>query len=157
MYNPSSTKPDFMKRFFAPYNFPASVDFALLLLRLVFGYAFILHGWGKIQNPMGWMGPDSGIPSVFQALAAISEFVGGIALILGLVIRLASLGLLVTMVVAVYTHAVKMGDPFVNPKGAGSYELPAIYLCISILLLAAGAGGFSLDKALFGTRTATLR
>jgi len=146
-----------MKRFFATYNFPAPVDFALLLIRLVCGYAFILHGWGKIQNPMGWMGPDAGVPSVFQALAAISEFVGGIALILGLVTRLASLGLLVTMVVAVYTHALKMGDPFVNPKGAGSYELPAVYLCITVLLLAAGAGGFSLDKALFGTRAVTLR
>jgi putative oxidoreductase len=146
-----------MKRFFAPYNFPASVDFALLLIRLVCGYAFILHGWGKIQNPMGWMGPDSFIPPVFQALAAISEFVGGIALILGLVTRLASLGLLVTMLVAVYVHAIKMGDPFVNPKGAGSYELPTIYLCVMILLAAAGAGGFSLDKALFGTRATPLR
>ncbi len=146
-----------MKRFFAPYNFPASVDFALLLIRLVCGYAFILHGWEKIQNPMGWMGPDSPIPSVFQALAAISEFVGGIALILGFVTRLASLGLLITMLVAVYVHAAQMGDPFVNPKGAGSYELPAVYLCIMVLLLAAGAGGFSLDKALFGTRAVTLR
>jgi hypothetical protein len=33
----------------------------LLLLRLVVGVAFVLHGWPKIQNPFGWMGPESPI------------------------------------------------------------------------------------------------
>jgi len=50
----------------------------LLLLRLVAGSAFILHGWQKVQNPVGWMGPESSIPGFFQFLAAISEFGGGI-------------------------------------------------------------------------------
>ena len=65
------------------------MDVVLLLIRLVMGYAFILHGWGKIQNPMGWMGPDATVPGVLQLLAAVSEFGGGIALIIGLLTRLA--------------------------------------------------------------------
>ena len=65
----------------------------LLLLRLVMGVAFVLHGWGKIQNPMGWMGPEATMPAVLQALAAISEFGGGLALIAGLLTRSASLGI----------------------------------------------------------------
>lgn len=46
------------------------------------GVAFVLHGWPKIQNPMGWMnamGMQS-VPSFLQALAALAEFGGGIAL-----------------------------------------------------------------------------
>jgi putative oxidoreductase len=141
-----------MKKFFAPYNLAISVDLALLLIRLVCGYAFILHGWGKIQHPMSWMGPDSATPSVLQLLAAFSEFGGGIALVLGLIVRLASLGILSTMAVAVYTHAVTMGDPFMNPKGGSSFEPAAVYFCVAVVLLAAGAGRFSFDKLIFGYR-----
>jgi putative oxidoreductase len=141
-----------MKKFFAPYNLPVGIDLALLLIRLVCGYAFVLHGYGKIQHPMDWMGPQSNTPGVLQFLAAFSEFGGGIALILGLVIRLASLGILCTMAVAVYTHAFAMGDPFMNPKGGSSFEPAAVYFCVSVVLMAAGAGCFSLDRLLFGDR-----
>ena len=37
----------------------------------VAGLAFALHGWSKIQNPMGWMGPDAFAPGFMQALAAM--------------------------------------------------------------------------------------
>jgi putative oxidoreductase len=141
-----------MKRFFATYNFAVPVDLALLVLRLVVGYAFIMHGWGKIQYPMGWMGPQSFIPPVFQALAAIAEFGGGIALVIGFLTPLAGLGLLVTMGVAVYTHAFMFKDPFINYKGGSSYEPATIFFCIALLLMAAGAGRYSLDKLVFGDK-----
>ena len=48
----------------------------LLVLRLVMGAAFILHGWPKIQDPMGWMGPDAAMPAALLALAAVAEFGG---------------------------------------------------------------------------------
>ena len=124
-------------------------DVALLLLRLVAGLAFIFHGWGKIQNPFGWMGPDGFAPAPFQALAALSEFAGGIAWMFGLLTRLSAVGMACTMVVAVGMHAIMRGDPFVS-VGGSSYELGAVYFCVSILLLAAGPGRFSLDGKLFG-------
>jgi putative oxidoreductase len=126
-------------------------DIALLLLRLVAGLAFVFHGWPKIQNPFGWMGPDGFAPGLFQALAALSEFTGGLAWIVGLLIPLSSLGIACTMVVAVCMHAFMRGDPFVS-AGGSSYELAAIYFCISILLLAAGPGRFSADRKIFGSR-----
>ena len=64
----------------------------LLGLRLVMGAAFMFHGWPKIQNPLGWMGPEAPVPAILQALAALAEFGGGMALIVGLLTRLASLG-----------------------------------------------------------------
>ena len=127
-------------------------DLALLLLRVVAGLAFVLHGWGKIQNPFGWMGPDGFAPGIFQALAALSEFGGGLAWILGLLTPLASLGVASTMAVAFSFHAVVRGDPFVSMTGGPSFELAAVYFCIALLLIAMGPGRLSLDRPLFGRR-----
>ena len=130
----------------------AFVDVALLLIRVVAGLAFTIHGWGKIQNPFGWMGPDGFAPGVFQALAAVAEFGGGLAWILGLFTPLASLGILATMAVAFSFHAFMRGDPFVSMTGGPSSELAALYFSIALLLIAAGPGRFSLDRKLFGPR-----
>ena len=54
------------------------------------------------------------------------------------------------MMVAVYMHAIMKGDPFVA-RGS-SYEVPAVYLALTILLIAAGPGRLSLDRVLFGRR-----
>ena len=134
---------------------PTSVasDFALLAIRIVGGAAFMMHGWSKIRDPFNWMGPDSFAPGVFQALAALSEFGGGLAWILGLLTPIASMGIGFTMVVAVFFHAVMRGDPFVAAGGGASYELAAVYLCIALLVLAIGPGRFSLDRLLFGGRS----
>jgi len=136
-------------RVFRISDFPVEVESALLLIRLVVGIAFMYHGYGKIQHPMTWMGPDSAYPGIFQALAAISEFFGGAALALGFLTRIAAFGIVCTMSVAVYLHLVKLGDPFVNTAGGGSYEIALVYLVIGVLFLFAGPGRFSLDKLIF--------
>ena len=142
-----------MRRFFAVPEHSTSGDVALLLLRLVAGFAFALHGWPKIQNAFGWMGPEATVPGFLQALAALSEFGGGIAWILGLLTPLAALGILSTMVVAASLHAFVFKDPFVaSGPGQGSYELALVYLCVAILLIAMGPGRFSVDRSLFGRR-----
>jgi len=141
-----------IKKFFqiAPQNTNASL--ALLLLRLLFGIAFVLHGWGKIQAPFNWMPPDAPVPGILQFLAAFSEFGGGIAIILGLLTSLAALGLAFTMAVAAGMHMFVMKDPFVNTTGGSSYELAAIYFAISILFIVIGPGKFSVDRYLFKHR-----
>jgi putative oxidoreductase len=139
-----------MKKFFAVRTHSGDVDVVLLLIRLVTGFAFLLHGWGKIQHPMSWMGPESFIPAIFQALAALAEFGGGVLLILGLFTRLGALGLLITMLVAVIMHAFIMGDPFVNFTGGRSFEPATIYFLISLLILVMGPGKFSFDQKIFG-------
>ncbi|MCL4235125.1 MAG: DoxX family protein [Deltaproteobacteria bacterium] len=140
------------KRLFETPEQSAAASGALLLLRVVGGSAFMIHGWNKIQNPFGWMGPDAFAPSLFQALAALSEFGGGLAWILGLFTPLASLGIACTMIVAAWTHAVTRGDPFVG-KGGPSWELAALYFCIAVVFMAAGPGRNSLDHKIFGGRT----
>ena len=140
-----------MKNFFAVRPWSTDVTQVLFVVRVITGIAFILHGWGKIQNPFGWM-PGSSIPGIFQALAAVAEFGGGIALILGLFSRLASLGLLVTMLVAVYKHAIDFGHPFVAQGGGPSYEPATVYFLIFLLFVIMGPGRWSLDYKIFGSK-----
>ena len=139
-----------MRRLLYPDGFTPSVSLGLLLLRLVVGAAFLFHGWGKIKDPFGWIPYDTAIPGFLQAAAAIAEFGGGAALILGLLTRLASLGLGSTMAVAASLH-ISNGDPFVSPTGGPSWELATVYLACSALFLLAGPGRFSLDAVLFGS------
>ena len=139
-----------LRRIFQPPPQTLRASIGLLALRLFCGYAFMVHGWGKIQKPFSWMGADSGYPGFLQALAALSEFGGGLAWILGLLTPLASFGLACTMAVASYLHAISMKQGFVNTKETPqSAELPTVFLCVALLLLLAGPGRFSLDAALF--------
>lgn len=120
---------------------------ALAFIRIVAGIAFVIHGWGKIQNPFEWMGPNAGTPGIFQALAAVSEFFGGLGLLFGILTKPSALGIGATMVVAAYRHAFEWGDPFVS-KGKGSYELALVYLSLSVLFIVCGAGIYSLDAVI---------
>lgn len=122
----------------------------LLIARLVFGTGIALHGWGKIQHPFGWMGADATVPPVIQALAALSEFGGGIALIIGLLTPLAMVGLGITMITAIRTVHLAQGHPFVAAGGGRSYELAALYLTFAVLIIVLGPGRYSLDSLLFG-------
>lgn len=117
------------------------------------GAAFILHGWPKIQTPFGWMPPDANMPGFLQLLAAVAEFGGGIALILGLLTRVAALGLAVTMAVAAGMVHIPAGHPFVG-TGGPSWELAAVYFACAGLFLLAGPGRLSADHCLFGRQPA---
>ncbi len=139
-----------MIQLFKPVQVGGRVSLGLLTLRLVAGAAFLFHGWGKIQHPFSWMGENATVPGWLQALAALSEFGGGAAWILGLMTPLASFGILCTMAKAVHLHAVVRGDPFVGKDA--SYEPALVYLCVALLLLLAGPGKWSLDTLVFGRK-----
>lgn len=130
-----------------PANLSTPAATGLLILRLVAGLALMFHGYGKIQNPFGWMGPESWAPGVLQGLAALAEFGGGLALILGLLTPVACFGILCVMTVAIFSVHVPKGDVFVG-KG-GSYEVAALYAAIAVMLMFIGPGKFSLDAKLF--------
>jgi putative oxidoreductase len=143
-----------MRRLLYCNSLGASGSLGLLLLRLVMGAAFMIHGWPKIQNPTGWMPSDAGFPPALQACAAVAEFGGGIGLILGFLTPLAALGIAATMGVAIAKVHLPAGHPFVDSHGP-SYELPAVYLAGALAILLVGPGRFSLDACLFGRRGGT--
>jgi len=123
---------------------------ALLLMRLVVGAAFILHGWPKVQNPTGWMnrmGMKRPAPGFLQALAVLAEVGGGLALILGLLTPIAAFGIVCQMLAALFLVHLPNGDPFVA-HGKQTYETALVYLTIAILLIALGPGRWSVDALL---------
>lgn len=136
-----------MKNFFRTHQVSDRISMALLLLRIIAGVAMMQHGWSKIQAPFAWMGPDSPVPGFLQFLAALSEFGGGFAWVIGALFPLASLGLAFTMAFAFHFHAIVQGDPWV---GQSSFELALLYLTISIVFILIGPGKYSVDRKLFG-------
>jgi putative oxidoreductase len=124
----------------------------LLVLRLVVGIAFLHHGWSKIQEPMTWMNKFPNPPPGFlQAAAAVAEFGGGIALIIGFLTPLFAFLIACNMAVAAATVHIPHGDPFVG-HGGPSWELAAVYFSVAVCLLLVGPGQLSLDSLLFGRR-----
>lgn len=117
-----------------------------LVTRVTLGWTFLLTGWGKLHNIPKVVGffTELGIPAPeFQArLVATTEFVCGALLLLGLVTRLASIPLIITMVVAILTA--KKGDigGFSDLFGVMEY----LYIALLLWLGSYGAGALSLDR-----------
>jgi len=136
--------------FFSPryyFNGPGAVG--IFILRVFLGFALASHGQGKIMNPFNWMGPD--VPGIFQALAAFSEFFGGLAIMFGVLTPLACLGVMSTMFVAILSHIMRGDAYFVAPSGvkdANSYENAAVYFFFALTIFLIGPGLLSVDAAL---------
>ena len=124
-------------------------DFALLILRIVFGFGmFYAHGLPKIQKyeQLTTSFPDPlGLGSFVSLwLALLAEVVAAILLILGLGTRFVLIPLIITMLVAFFiVHA---DDPF------SKKELALLYLIPFISLFLTGPGKYSLDALIFKTK-----
>jgi putative oxidoreductase len=135
-------------------------DPVLTIVRVVLGVVMFAHGAQKMlgwfggygfRGTMGFFREQLKIPSVFAFFAIMAEFFGSIGLILGLFTRIAALGIAIVMLAAIFMVHLRVGffsNWFGNQKGEGfEYHLLAIALCI--VLLARGAGAFSLDHMLY--------
>jgi putative oxidoreductase len=141
------------------FSSPSSrqINIGLAVLRTIVGAIFVAHGAQKIfvfgfdgvAGAFGQMGiPMAGILGPFVALV---EFFGGLALITGVLTRVASLGLLSTMVVAILQVHLKNG--FFAPTGV---EFPLSLVAATAALVITGAGGFSLDSLIGRAKTSTV-
>jgi putative oxidoreductase len=125
-----------------------------LALRLPAGVIFAAHGAQKLFGWFGgyglegtgqWMGSIGLSPGYLMALLAGSaEFFGGLALILGLLVRPAAAALAFAMAVALFSVHIGKGL-FVSNNG---YEFALALIAVAVSLAVSGAGRASLDRAL---------
>jgi putative oxidoreductase len=131
-----------------------AAGFDTVPLRLGAGVIFAAHGAQKLfgwfggyglEGTAGWMASIGLEPGVLMAaLAGGAEFFGGLALILGLLVRPAAVMLALTMLVAIVT--VHLGNGlFMSNNG---YEFGLALLVISAGLAVRGAGSLSVDQVL---------
>ena len=126
------------------------------LARLCVGLVFFNSGWGKLHGL-----PDVieyfrslGIPApeIQAPFAAGTEFVCGLLLLLGLLTRVASVPLIITMIVAIVTAK---RDELEGISSLFTFT-EYLYILLLVWLGASGPGPLSLDhllvKILFGRR-----
>jgi putative oxidoreductase len=119
--------------------------FAPLLIRITVGIVFVLSGWGKLHNLEKVIGffTSLGIPAPqLQApFVAGLEFVGGLALILGLGARLFAVPMMFTMVVAIITAKHEELTEWSDLFGFQEWD----YLVFFVVIALIGPGPVSFD------------
>ena len=121
---------------------------ALFLIRLAVGVVFVYHGWAKVSDMSNTVAMFSGmgIPAFLTYIAAYTEFLGGIALIVGFNTRIAAtLGFIVMSVAFCKVHWAN-GFNIMH----GGYEYAMVLLANFAALVIVGGGRHSMD-AMYGT------
>lgn len=114
-------------------------------IRILAGIAFIIHGLPKLSNLTGtehFLTNMVGLPATLALPVGLLEVVGGIALIMGILTRIASILLMIEMIGS--TIVAKL------PKGfVGGYELDLLLMALSISLILTGPGRLSIEWNIF--------
>lgn len=120
-------------------------------MRLVLGAAMVSHGYGKVVpaslfhgNVLGALQHSGhfvasfGLPAWLGYVSALTEFVGGILLLLGLLTRFAAFMVAVNMAFAIALVT--------RHQGYTGSEYPLALLAIAVMLLVYGAGTLAVDR-----------
>ena len=131
------------------------VDWTLMWLRVVVGSVMFAHG---AQKALGWYGGNGfdasmqglttmGIPAPLAVVAIFTEFFGAIALVAGLLGRIAALGIAIEMIVAVLLVHLPYGF-FMNWSGMAAgegFEYHILLIGAAIPVIVRGSGAWSVD------------
>jgi putative oxidoreductase len=126
---------------------------AVLILRLFLGVTFIMHGsqkllgafgGGGVAGMAGMLGKIGLEPAHILAwVVAITEFVGGVCVVLGILTRFWAAGLVIDMAVAI----LKVHLPNGFFAGKNGFELPLALGVMALAIVLTGPGSLSVDRA----------
>lgn len=134
-------------------------DLINLLLRLTLGAVIFPHGAQKLlgwfggygfSGTMGFLTGQAHLPAPIAFLVIFAEFFGSLALIVGLLSRVAAFGIGAVMVGAIATVHVGNGF-FMNWSGqqpGEGFEYHLLVLSIAIAVIIRGGGKASLDRSI---------
>jgi putative oxidoreductase len=136
---------------------------APLSLRLILGFGFAYHGFGKLFTQEGhaaFVGMLGGIglpaPDLTAWLVGGIEFFGGLALLAGAAVTAVAALQIVIMLGALFTTHLPAGFNFMNVIGMSEsgpqfgmpgFEVNLLYIAGLVALIVGGAGAFSVDRA----------
>ncbi len=119
-------------------------DEALLILRLVLGVVFVMHGYDKLFGEFGVAGfagfltkLSVPLPLFFAWVVSLVEFLGGIGVLLGVLTRPLAALIAVDMLVAFY----------LTKKGLPKGDLDFALFGIAAALALSGSGKYALWKS----------
>ncbi|PTV94741.1 putative oxidoreductase [Rhodobacter aestuarii] len=120
-------------------------DIAALVLRVASGALFLAHGLTKLLvfTPAGTAGffESLGLPGVLGYLTMLAELGGGLALILGVGVRLISIPLVAVLLGATWVHS---GNGWGFASAGGGWEFPLFWAATQAVIGLLGAGAFAL-------------
>lgn len=116
-------------------------NFAPLPLRIISGIGFMMHGLPKLLDISNTQNSftNMGLPPELAIVIGLLEFIGGLAILLGVLTRIAGGLLAINMIGAILL--VKLSKGFID-----GYELDLLYLAIMISLMLTGPGNVSIEK-----------
>lgn len=131
-------------------------SFAMFWVRLPLAVSMILHGYGKVTNMHGFLRycDNIGIPPALAVIGACGEFFGGLGVLFGCFSRVAAFGVGCTMTTAAFMRHLLPGYGYLMnwhgalPFGAEGYEFHTLAIGMSLAIMFAGAGVFSVDYLL---------
>ena len=135
---------------------PAVADCALVIVRATLALIFIYHGGRRLFGAFDGAGLDASARyfeqvaglspgHLWATLSGLTEFVGGIAIAVGLLTRLAGLGIFVDMMMAIITVTWSNGFNATREQGPPGYELNLALGVLALMIAFFGAGRFSID------------
>jgi putative oxidoreductase len=133
-----------------------------VVVRVALGIVFIAHGGQKV---FGWFGGPGlkatiqmfqqhmKVPPPATVVAALTELLGGLALLVGFLARPAAVGTIVVMLVAIAKVHGRNGF-FINfsgtPGKGHGFEFNFALIAMALSVLLGGAGALSIDYLLRG-------
>jgi putative oxidoreductase len=137
-----------------------SPPWVLLTMRLVVGAGFLVHGFAKLSRGPANFGRllhviGVPMPLVSAWMVTCVELFGGLALVTGVAVAVASVPLVATLVVAILTVHLRYGFSAVNTIGLTpsgpvfgppGYEVDLLYIACLLVLARLGPGPFALAR-----------
>jgi putative oxidoreductase len=123
-------------------------DIAKLILRLTVSIMMLFHGLEKIINGISGvkhLTTSAGFPEFFAYGVYVGEIIVPIFILLGAYARAASLVLALNMMFAIFL-AYRNSLFSLGKHGAPVFELPFLYLIMSILIFTLGSGKYALNS-----------
>lgn len=149
-------------------SLPTSQHWWPMPLRLMLGFGFLYHGLPKVASSPGHamfvgMLRDIGVPAPDATawFVGVVEVAGGLALLAGAFVALATIPLIIDMLVAAFTVHLPAGFSFMNVIGMNEsgpvlgmpgMEIPFLYIAGLLALLIGGAGAWSVDAHMAAAR-----